>query len=90
MALGAQPGALRRRVLGQAIAVAAVGIAVGVGVAALSARVMAALLYDVSPNDTSTLMGAALLMGIVALAASWVPARRAAAVDPATTLRTDA
>ncbi len=90
MALGAQPGALRRRVLGQAIAVAAVGIAVGIGVAALSARVMAALLYDVSPNDTSTLVGAALLMGIVALAASWIPARRAAAVDPATTLRTDA
>jgi hypothetical protein len=90
MALGAQPGSLRRRVLGPALAVAIAGIAVGVGVALLSSRVMSALLYDVAPNDTMTLAGAAALMGIVALAASWVPARRAAAVDPATTLRTDA
>jgi predicted permease len=89
MALGAQPGALRRRVLGQAMAVAVVGIAVGLGVTLLSMRVITTLLFDVAPNDTGTLLGAVVLMGAVALAASWIPARRAAAIDPATMLRTD-
>jgi hypothetical protein len=89
MALGAQPGALRRRVLGQAMAVAVVGIAVGLGVTLLSMRVITTLLFDVAPNDTGTLLGAVVLMGAVALAASWIPARRAAAIDPATMLRTE-
>ncbi|HEY9428884.1 MAG TPA: ABC transporter permease [Gemmatimonadaceae bacterium] len=89
MALGAQPGALRRRVLGQAMAVAVAGIVVGLGVTLLSMRVITTLLFDVAPNDTATLVGAVAVMGAVALAASWIPARRAAAVDPATTLRTD-
>ncbi|HET7550925.1 MAG TPA: ABC transporter permease [Gemmatimonadaceae bacterium] len=89
MALGAQPGALRRRVLGEAMAVAVVGIVVGLGVTLLSMRVIAALLFEVAPNDAATLAGAVAVMGVVALAASWIPARRAAAVDPATTLRTD-
>ncbi|HET7622823.1 MAG TPA: FtsX-like permease family protein, partial [Gemmatimonadaceae bacterium] len=89
MALGAQPGSLRRKVLGQAMVVATAGIIVGVGAALLSSRVIAALLFGVAPNDVATLVGAAGLMGAVALAASWVPARRAAAVDPAVALRTD-
>jgi predicted permease len=89
IALGAQPGSLRLRVLGQAMAVAAAGIVVGLGMALVSSRVIAALLYDVAPNDTGTLVAAVLLMGAVALAASWIPAHRAAAIDPATTLRAD-
>ena len=89
MALGAQPGALRRRVLGQAMAVAVVGIVVGLGAALLTTRVITTLLFNVAPNDTGTLLGAAVLMVAVALAASWIPARRAAAIDPATTLRAD-
>lgn len=89
IALGARPSSLRRRVLGEAMAVAAAGIAVGLGAALVAARVMAALLYDVAPNDTGTLVAAISLMGAVALAASWIPAHRAAAIDPATTLRTD-
>jgi ABC-type antimicrobial peptide transport system permease subunit len=89
MALGAQPGSLRRHVLGQAMAVAAAGIVIGLAVALVAARVIAALLYDVAPNDAGTLVAAVLLMGAVALAASWIPAHRAAAIDPATTLRAD-
>ena len=89
MALGAQPRALRRKVLGQAMVVAAVGIMVGLGVTVLSMRVITTLLFDVAPNDAGTLLGAVALMSAVALAASWIPARRAAAIDPATTLRAD-
>jgi predicted permease len=89
MALGAEPGSLRRKVLGQAMGVAVAGIVVGIGAALLSSRVMATLLFGVAPNDAATLIGAAALMGAVALAASWMPARRAAAIDPATTLRSD-
>jgi predicted permease len=89
MALGAQPGSLRRRVLAQAMAVAVAGIVVGLGAALLSSRVIATLLYGVAPGDTATLVGAVALMGVVAFAASWIPARRAAAIDPAATLRTD-
>ena len=89
LALGAQPGALRRRVLGQAMAVAMVGIALGLGVTLLSMRVIRTLLFDIAPNDTLTLVGAVGVMGAVALAASWIPARRASAIDPAALLRTD-
>lgn len=89
IALGAQPSSLQRRVLGQAMAVAAAGIVVGLGAALVAARVIAALLYDVAPNDAGTLAAAVSLMGAVALAASWIPAHRAAAIDPATTLRAD-
>ena len=71
------------------MAVAVAGIVVGLGVTLLSMRVITTLLFDVAPNDTATLVGAVAVMGAVALAASWIPARRAAAVDPATTLRTD-
>ncbi len=90
IAVGAQPGSLRRRVLGQAMAVAAAGIVIGLGMTLAASRVIAALLYDVAPNDAGTLVAAVLLMGAVALAASWIPAHRAAAIDPATTLRADA
>ena len=89
MALGAQPGALQRKVLAQALLVAAAGIVVGLGVALLSMRVITALLFDVAPNDPTTLLGAVAVMTLVAIAASWIPARRAAAIDPATMLRMD-
>jgi predicted permease len=89
LALGAQPGALRRRVLRQAMAVAMVGIVLGLGVTLLSMRAISTLLFDIAPNDTLTLVGAVGVMGAVALAASWIPARRASAIDPAAMLRTD-
>lgn len=89
VALGAEPGALRRLVLKQALAVAAFGVVLGLGAATMLTRFLSALLFDVAPTDPATLLGAAALMSGVAVAASWVPARRAAAIDPASTLRAD-
>lgn len=89
MALGAQPAALRLQVLGQAVAVTAIGIVVGLGATMLLMRFIAALLFDIAPTDPAMLLGAAFLMAGVAVAASWIPARRAAAIDPARALRTD-
>jgi len=89
IALGAQPGALRRLVLVQAVAVASVGIVLGVGAAILLMRLLASLLFEVAPADPASLAGAAVLMSAVALTASWLPARRAAAMDPARALRAD-
>jgi len=89
MALGAAPAALSRLVLTQAAAVAAFGIALGIGAALLLTRSLASLLYGIAPEDPATLLGAAGLMAAVAVAASWLPARRAAATDPAAALRVD-
>lgn len=89
MALGAQPGALRRQVLRQAFAVAALGIVLGLGATLLLMRFLTALLFDVAPTDPATLLGAVALMSGVAVAASWFPARRAAVIDLAVALRPD-
>src|SRR5690348_7855124 len=78
LALGAQPAALRRQVLMQAVGVAAVGIALGLGASMMVTRFLAALLFGVTPTDPVTLASAAVLMTIVAVMASWFPARRAA------------
>jgi ABC-type antimicrobial peptide transport system permease subunit len=53
-------------------------------------RFLTALLFDVAPTDPVALFGAVALMSAVAMVASWVPARRAAAMDPAAILRADA
>ncbi|HEX6966305.1 MAG TPA: ABC transporter permease [Gemmatimonadaceae bacterium] len=89
IALGAQPASLRRQVLTQAVAVAAVGIAIGLAASVVVTRFLAALLFGVTPDDPVTLAGAVALMTIVAVAASWFPARRAAEVDPAVVLRAE-
>jgi predicted permease len=89
-ALGARPEAIRRLVLTQAVGVAAIGIAVGVAATVVVMRSLSTLLFDVAPTDPATLIGAVALLSVVAVMASWFPARRAAAIDPATALRTDA
>jgi predicted permease len=90
MALGADPAALRRLVLRQSLSVAAIGILLGLGATLASSRFLAALLFRVAPTDPATLLGAVALMSLVAFAASWFPARRAAAIELATILRMDA
>lgn len=90
VALGAQPSALRRRVLAQSLGLAALGVALGLVAAVLLMRVMASLLYGVSPTDPATLAASVGAMLAVAVAASWIPARRASAVAPAIALRADA
>ncbi len=89
MALGAQRGAVYRLILGQAGSVAAVGIAVGLGGSIFAARLLRGLLFGVEAWDAPTLLGVAVLLGTCALAASYLPARRAASVDPVEALRAE-
>jgi putative ABC transport system permease protein len=73
----------------QAAIVAAVGVVAGLAGALALMRVLRALLFGVSPTDPVALAGAALLLVAVSAAASWLPARRAASLDPAQALRAE-
>jgi ABC-type antimicrobial peptide transport system permease subunit len=89
VALGADPSELLRMVLGNALALVGAGIGVGLlGAVALS-RIMATLLFELSPTDPATLVGVAALLAAVALLASYLPARRATRVDPLVALRSE-
>ncbi|HEX5727660.1 MAG TPA: ABC transporter permease [Longimicrobiaceae bacterium] len=88
-ALGAGRGAVVRLVLGESLRTVAVGGAVGIALALLAGVVVRGLLYGVSPADPAVLLGTPLLLGAVALLASWLPARRAARVDPMIALRAE-
>jgi putative ABC transport system permease protein len=89
LALGARPADVRRMISRQAGVLAALGVGVGLAAAAAMTRVLSALLFGVSPVDALTMIGAAGVLACVAAIASWVPARRAAALDPAQALRAD-
>ncbi|HEX8723822.1 MAG TPA: ABC transporter permease [Gemmatimonadaceae bacterium] len=88
-ALGAQRSDLVRMIVVSGIGTAAAGAAVGVAGALGAGRFIASLLYHVSPRDPASLGAAAVVLLFVAGAASYLPARRAARVDPMTALRTD-
>ncbi|MGH7647737.1 MAG: ADOP family duplicated permease, partial [Gemmatimonadaceae bacterium] len=89
IALGASPAALLRDVIGEGMAMAFVGAAVGlVGSLALT-RLLADVLYGVSAHDPITFAAAALVLSVVALGATYVPARRATRVAPLAALRGD-
>lgn len=87
LALGAQPAQILRLVLGQALKLILIGSGIGLLGAAALTRLLTALLHDVSPTDTWTFAAVALLLPVVALTACWLPARRAAVVDPMVALR---
>jgi putative ABC transport system permease protein len=89
MALGAARGDVVRLVVGQGVALAAVGGAVGLGAALVATRVLRSLLYDVAPSDPVTFVAIAILLSGAAVVASWIPARRAARVDPVTALKAE-
>lgn len=89
LALGASRADVLRLVLGQAVGIAAVGLALGVGVASMVTRALTAVLYEVSPWDPAAVAGAAAVLVATALLASYLPARRASRVDPATALAAD-
>jgi hypothetical protein len=86
-ALGAQSHDIMRLMLGQGLALALAGSALGIAGALLLTRVIRGLLFHISPTDPATYVGIALLWTVVALAASYIPARRAARIDPAHALR---
>jgi putative ABC transport system permease protein len=87
IALGAQRGDVVRLVLGQGGALALVGILAGGGAALMLTRLLKGLVYGVSTTDPLTFVGTIALLSIVALLASWLPARRASSVDPVEALR---
>jgi predicted permease len=82
LALGAQPRRVVGLVLGQALGLSLLGIALGIAGSLLAGRAVAGLLFGIAPNDMWTLIQVSVLIGVVSLAASWIPARRAARVDP--------
>jgi putative ABC transport system permease protein len=86
-ALGAQQGDVLRLVLRNALGMALVGAAAGVGSAFALTRVMEKFLFRISPTDPATFVGVAVLFIAVSLAASYIPARRATTVDPMIALR---
>lgn len=87
MALGAQPGKMFGMILGQGARIAGLGIFLGLVGAVAITRVMASLLFDVQPTDPLTFTAVPLVLIVVALAACYVPARRAMRVDPMVALR---
>jgi len=89
MALGAQRGNVVRSVLRNALSLAALGLVLGVIGALVATRLIASFLFGVSAADPTTFGIVAASILLVTLAASYVPARRAASVDPMTALRTD-
>jgi ABC-type antimicrobial peptide transport system permease subunit len=87
MALGARPERVLRMVLGEASWMSILGVAAGVAGALALSRLIASMLYGLNPYDPLTFTASALLLLLVGLAASWIPARRAARVDPMRALR---
>jgi predicted permease len=87
LALGAQPRAVKRMFVYRGMMLSGVGIALGAAAAAGLTRSMSSLLFGVTPVDAVTFAAAAGVLVVAALAASYIPARRAAAVDPVETLR---
>jgi putative ABC transport system permease protein len=88
-ALGAHPRDVLRLVFGQALRLAAAGMAIGVATAFVVTRYLASLLFEVRPTDPLTFGGVAVVVTAVVVVACARPARRAMAVDPATVLRSE-
>ena len=76
-----------RMVLGQGLRTAAIGTALGLIVSLGTTRLLSSMLYGVNPTDALSLLGSTVLVILVAIAASYIPARRAAKVDPMVALR---
>jgi predicted permease len=89
LALGAKPAQVVRMIWGQTFSVVAVGLVVGLAASAAAAQLIANRLYGLSPFDPATYLGVAAGLTGMALLAAWLPARRAATVDPMVALRAE-
>ncbi len=89
MAVGARPNDILVLILRRVLLTALVGLTAGIGISLSFGRLMASLLFEVKPNDAATMTTVAALLCGVALAAGYVPARRAARTDPNKALRAD-
>src|SRR5439155_82346 len=89
LALGAEPASVAGMIVRQGGAVALVGITLGLSAALAASRLMASLLYGVSPRDPTVFAATTLMLLVVALVACWLPARRAAGLNPLEALRAE-
>jgi putative ABC transport system permease protein len=89
MALGAAPSRIFRLMVGKGLNLSAIGIALGVVGAFALTRVLASMLVEVKPTDPVTYVSVAALFLFIAVLASWLPALRAAGLDPTTALRSE-
>ena len=87
MALGAEQSRVLRMVLGEVAILIVAGLALGLAVAVSSTRLLASFLYRLEPNDPTTLVTACVVLAVSAVVAGFLPARRAANLDPMTALR---
>jgi putative ABC transport system permease protein len=87
MSLGAESGRVQRMILREGGVLVVLGLGLGVVGAFFAARVIQGLLFGVEPHDPVTLAGVGVAMAVIGLAACWIPARRAARIDPAITMR---
>jgi ABC-type antimicrobial peptide transport system permease subunit len=87
MALGAEPGSILRLVMLDVISVVAVGLLAGIGISVAVTRLLQQLLFRIGPRDAVTLVVAVAVLSIVALAAAYLPGRRATKTNPMEALR---
>ena len=87
MSLGASPSRILRLVVGHGLRLSAAGIGVGLAAALLLTRAMRTMLVGVRPTDPITFLAVAAVFFAIAAVSSWIPARRAAGLDPTTALR---
>lgn len=87
MTIGARPRDVVRMLLRQGLALTAIGLGIGMAISLMSTRVLSSHLYEIGVTDPVTFVGVSLLLGTVGLLACYVPARRAAKVDPVVALR---
>jgi ABC-type antimicrobial peptide transport system permease subunit len=87
MSLGADSGQVQRMVLMEGGVLLVIGLVTGVLGALFATRLMRGFLFGVSPHDPITLIGVALTMTVIGIGACWLPARRAAGIDPAVAIR---
>jgi predicted permease len=89
MALGASKESVLRLILGQGLILAGAGLAMGLAAAVAATRLLATVLFEVEPVDIQVYLGVVVLLGVVTLAAGYIPARRAAVMDPVEVLRAE-
>jgi ABC-type antimicrobial peptide transport system permease subunit len=87
MAIGANPRDVMRMILGQGLVFTAIGVGVGLGIAFFASRVLAGFVIGVSPRDPAIFLSVPVILAAVMIAACWLPARRAARIDPTLALR---
>ena len=87
MAIGAKPGDVLRMVLGQGLVFTAIGVGAGLVMAFFASKVVSGFVIGVSPRDPAIFLSIPFILAAVMVAACWVPARRAARIDPTIALR---